>query len=364
MMLFSPAIRVCLLACAAMTLSACAPLGPRTISVSRPLYNEAVQQTEAQQLLLNIVRQRYNDPVLFLDVTSISSGTNRSVNASLLTKILPSGRDELSEGVGASFSESPVIFYTPNTGEKFVRQMLAPLDLRTITLLLQSGWSIERVMLVTGDSINGLRNVIGGGSLGRDFGILAKSLRDLQRNGQLTLGVDGAGKDVPASVTLVFAPEAKTSPAYTDICRVLNTACDGRTISLRQGIGFGNAGGSTGKGDAASLATRSLYSAMYFLAQGVEIPPPDAQRGAAVQNKDAQGKPFDWAEVHGDLFQVRSSATEPQKAHVKVFYRNVWFYIPDTDADSKVTFALMSMLVMLQAGDANKITPLITLPAM
>ena len=99
----------------ATALSACAPLGPRSISVTRPLYNEAVQQTEAQQLLLNIVRQRYNDPVMFLDVTSISSGSNRTVNTSLLAKIVPSGKDEFTNGLGASYAESPIIFYAPNT---------------------------------------------------------------------------------------------------------------------------------------------------------------------------------------------------------------------------------------------------------
>jgi hypothetical protein len=46
-----------------------------------------------------------------------------------------------------------------------------------------------------------------------------------------------------------------------------------------------------------------------------------------------------------------------------VFYRNRWFYIDDRDADSKTTFALVSMLQMLQSGETSAITPLITLPA-
>jgi hypothetical protein len=66
-------------------LGACAQMGPQVLETGRPQYNIAVQQTEAQQLLLNIVRQRYNDPILFLDVTSISSGFSRGVNANLLS---------------------------------------------------------------------------------------------------------------------------------------------------------------------------------------------------------------------------------------------------------------------------------------
>jgi hypothetical protein len=47
-----------------------------------------------------------------------------------------------------------------------------------------------------------------------------------------------------------------------------------------------------------------------------------------------------------------------------VSYRNTWFYIDDADVDSKTTFALLSILLTLQAGDPGRITPLVTLPAM
>jgi hypothetical protein len=48
------------LACLPM-LGACAPLGPRALQASRPLYNEAVASTNDQELLLNLVRIRYRD---------------------------------------------------------------------------------------------------------------------------------------------------------------------------------------------------------------------------------------------------------------------------------------------------------------
>ena len=64
-------------------LGGCAQLGPQVLSSGRPQYNVAVQETESQQILLNIVRQRYRDPVLFLDVTSISSGFSLQASAGL-----------------------------------------------------------------------------------------------------------------------------------------------------------------------------------------------------------------------------------------------------------------------------------------
>ena len=48
---------------------------------------------------------------------------------------------------------------------------------------------------------------------------------------------------------------------------------------------------------------------------------------------------------------------------MKVQYRDSWFYVADNDADSKVTFALLSMLITLQSGDTSKMTPLLSLPA-
>jgi hypothetical protein len=110
------------------------------------------------------------------------------------------------------------------------------------------------------------------------------------------------------------------------------------------------------------LATRSMFSAMFFLATGVDVPEKDITSGVAPRNSIVPGGPFDKQGTGESLFQVHSSDEEPELARVKVFYRDSWFYIADDDEDSKVTFALVSMLVMLQSGNQAKITPLITLP--
>ena len=168
------------LALVATLVSGCTSIGPVSIDYSRTGFNEAIQRTDAQQLLLNIVRQRYNDPVMFLEITAVSSSMSLSGNLNL-SGFFPSGfgaRESYTGGLGGSMTESPLVFYAPNTGEKFVRQILTPIDLKTISLLLQSGWSIERVLLVAADSINGLRNNVAGDN---EYPVLAKHLRSLQR---------------------------------------------------------------------------------------------------------------------------------------------------------------------------------------
>lgn len=343
-------------AACAILLGACVPLGPSTIIWSRTQYNKAVQQTEAQQLLLNIVRQRFNDPVLFLDLTNISSTTTRSANLNLST-FMPSGGapDSVSGALGGAITESPLIFYAPNTGEKFVRQILSPLDLKTLSLLLQAGWSIERVLLVAGDAINGIRNSTAGTGPGNvapyaTYRELVAALRDLQRDGRLTASMAPSGD----ALELTPSADARGSPAYQAVCRILSLACDGAPIRFRLGIGTAPAGSG-----AVTLTTRSLYAAIYFLSDGVDVPSDDLSRGA-VQRRNVSGGPF---EGGGELFHIRESAEDPETATVKVRYRNSWYYVAETDSDTKTTFALMSMMLMLQGGDANRLQPLVSVPS-
>jgi hypothetical protein len=343
----------------AVVLASCASIGPQSLSSTRPLYNEAVQQTDSQQLLLNIVRQRYNDPVFFLDVTNIASATRFIRNANV-SAVLPDTRNNIyNSGLGATYEDYPTIFYSPNVGEKFVRQMLTPLDLRTITLMLQSGWSIERILLVTGDALGSARNTLGTPAqqqlTGPDYVALADAFRKLQRAGDLTIGIDKTKPDAQ-NITITFAPTATTSDAYKTICTGLKVTCNGAPMNFTQGVGGGN-------DNAIALATRSLYSAFFYLSQGVDVPDGDLARGAVNRLRDVNGEPFDWAIARGELFRVRSSTTEPQNVHVKIFYRGHWFYIPDTDIDSRTTFSLVSMLLTLQAGATERTAPLITMPA-
>jgi hypothetical protein len=337
-------------------LGGCAQFGPKALSAGRPLYNIAVQETESQQLLLNIVRQRYRDPVLFLDVTSISSGFNRQASAGWLGN---TGSSNIGGTLGGSISESPFITYAPNTGEAFVRQMMTPLDITTLALIVQAGWSIERTLLIVGESVNELRNTPSDrnpqtGYL--KFHEAVSSLRDLQRAGKLSLGAEIVKDDDEPRLSLLVAPDAVKSEPYLKVCEAIRVACDGRPLHLRQAIG------ASIDDETMVLATRSLFSAMYFLSQGVDVPEKDVAAGVASRKSVVSGGPFDQAGTGETLFHIRTSAEEPKTASVKVFYRDSWFYVADNDADSKVTFALVSMIMMLQSGNEAKIIPLITLP--
>lgn len=340
-------------------LGACSQMGPQVLMSGRPQYNIAVQQTEAQQLLLNIVRNRYNDPILFLDITSITSGFSRSVNAGLLGSFT-SGSNSGIANMGGDIRENPNIFYSPNTGEKFVRQMLTPIDLRTVALLLQAGWSIERIMLLLGESANQLYNRPTENEAIQPYNQflqVADSLRELQRNRQLVVGLDPGESESDVELVLMITPDAIDSSDYRVVCDALKVACDGAPLRLRQGFG------ASADPNTLVLATRSLSSAIYHLSRHVDAPEQHVVSGITSPSSEFSDVSASADTTLRELFFVRSSSDEPKHATVKVFYRDTWFYIADADQDSKTTFSLLSMLITLKSGDASGLMPLITIPS-
>ncbi len=145
-------------------LTGCTTPGANLLPNDRARYNSAVITSDEQQLLLNLVRMRFEDRPYFVSVDSITSSksfslssggsitsaptssTTNSVSSILgiLTKSVTTVfNSSLSYGLtpSASISDSPTISYTPLQGALFTHQMMRPVSLGDIYLLLKSGWS-------------------------------------------------------------------------------------------------------------------------------------------------------------------------------------------------------------------------------
>ena len=90
---------------------------------------------------------------------------------------------------------------------------------------------------------------------------------------------------------------------------------------------------------------------------------PEFESGKVTMTKYEDGKSFDWSEVTGKVLSIKSkSGLPPSDAYVKIYYRDHWFYIEDSDLNSKSTFNLLMQLYNLQSGDNQGDAPVLTLP--
>jgi hypothetical protein len=111
------------------------------------------------------------------------------------------------------------------------------------------------------------------------------------------------------------------------------------------------------------LETRSLLQVLYFISKGVDVPPEHITCGRAAVAVDAAGQVFDWHQVTDGLFRVYSACghKRPPNAHVAVKYLDYWYYIDDTDHDTKSTFSLVMELARLELAGKQGGGPALTL---
>ncbi len=330
----------------ALLATGCTYHGPDALRMTRPEYNVVIQQTNEQELLLNLVRLKYRDTPYFLSVEKVASSLEFSRGLSASAAFPESADNSFGLAGAVGFAERPTLFYTPLEGEKFVRQMMTLLPLDTLILLANSGWSVERVFAVTLQAMNGIKNAptASGPTPARepeyrDFRTALKHLRALQLRKQVELGraADGTGLE------LSFAPdtaEDADARAFKQMLRL-----DPKRDRYRLTAGLGGSGG-----DTIAVATRSLIATMNYLSQGVESPTADLNAGRVTRTLDSADQPFDWQQMLSGIFRVQASTEKPDNAAVAVAYRNAWFRIPDNDLDSKSTFALLAQLLALQGG--------------
>src|SRR5215471_11218320 len=90
-------------------------VGPNAVRYTRMRYNEVVRDTNDQQLLMNIVRLRYADSPVFIDLPSITSQFEIAGRGS---DPGPAG-SQTNFGVGgASGRDTPTLSYHPREGRE------------------------------------------------------------------------------------------------------------------------------------------------------------------------------------------------------------------------------------------------------
>lgn len=345
-----------------LVVSACATsYGVRNVAPAGYGYNTAIAQSVDQQLLLNLVRLRYRDTVVFMDITSVTTQHKYSAGVSA-ENALPFRRP--GDGVSliipnAAYSETPTISYAPVTGTQFATNLLSPISAETIVLLASSGWSIERLLSCCVERLGDLSNAPSTSGPtppilpdNGDFRRLAELLRQLQlRELVFVEHKSGGAQASPETYLTIDAPLA---PECEELKRLLSPeACTARYSLVAPGVATNE--------QTLLAQTRTVLGALYALSHGVQVPQTHAAAGfVTISDIEAASTPT-WQAFLGGHFTVESDASEPADAFVKIQYRDHWFWISDRDLESKTTFSLILFLLSLQSAASEGVTPLLTI---
>ncbi|MFQ5461760.1 MAG: hypothetical protein ACE5E5_03945 [Phycisphaerae bacterium] len=405
------ALAIAALACGA----AGCQLGPTALRIGHAAYGDAVRKINDEQMLLNLVRLRYRDTPVWLEVTSISTqfafDSSGELSGTLKENVGQGGSknpNQLGLSGRVGYSERPTITYTILGGEDFLKRMLSSIDVASIALLTESGWRSDRVLRLAVERMNGLKNApLASGPTPaqsprfKKFLAAVRLMQELAGDQRVEFEYEDRVQTIGSPLKLekisggdVLAA-AKLGTEFRSVApaNMVALAKHERTLSMRFTLRAADSGDAERLRDLLhldptrtaydlrdmlagdydptqlgerlsdiSLDTRSVLGVLYYLCNAVQVPPEDIAAGRVTDTVDKQGHPFDWGSLLDDIFIVHHSSSRPVGAAVAVRYRGSWFYIADNDQSSKSTFALLHQLASLQAGDVKSAAPVLTLP--
>lgn len=348
------AVRFCrLLLLLQLAVQGCAVLGPASIKGGRASYNEAIVQTNNEQVLAMIVRMRYGEPVGLLAVSSVTA--NLHIQATLGSEF-GIGTESNYEGnltplsAGLAYEENPTISYTPVQGEQYMRQLLSPIPMDLTVLLLNAlGHSPQAAALLL-RSINEIQNPQSAVDASSRFGQVLDVLAALTRAGNLAwtqrpagdgieLTFSGSGEEYATQVKTLYDLLGFESPSLRDA----------RT-SLPVRAGFGRP-----PQPAIELRSRSLFELFGLAAAAVEVPEEHLRSGLAPAGAEPAAGPY-----------MRIHATDhcPRGAMIAVKHHGYWYAIDGADTASKLTFRIIEALMSVRMAETigRAPAPLLTVP--
>ena len=149
----------------------CKSVGPKTLPADQFDFNASISEASNEQLLMNLIRLRYNEPPVFLKVSSVINQYTRAgaVEAQAgLNNAVPTGANSAVAGGTYAWSNTPTITYIPISGREFSSNLLVPIPPGTLFGMIQAGWPIDLVLDLTTFTINGLRDDVARPSARRD----------------------------------------------------------------------------------------------------------------------------------------------------------------------------------------------------
>ena len=339
----------------AMTMSACSGIGPATVARDRFDYTAAISESWKRQMLLNIVKIRYGDAPIFLDVASIINQyqltTDLNASYSWTAPFLSNPK----AGVDGNFVDRPTITYNPLTGEKFARNLMTPVAPATVMSLIEGGYPIDLVFRVLVHSINGVQNSFGGTTRMRkadpEFYPLLEKLRRIQSSGAVALRVKKT--DNRDALMMVFRKrvDRELEQEGREMRRMIGLKEEGSEFRVVYGSAPAN-------DEEVALLTRSIIEILSDISSTVEVPAEHVteQRVPPTMAPEGEG-------IKGPMVRILCSTAKPGDDFAAVPYRNRWFWIDDRDFRSKKLFSFLMFVMTLTETSGREGAPIVTINA-
>lgn len=340
-------------------LMGCTTLGPQYIASGRAAYNEVINHTEDQQMLKAIVRTRYGETVSMLAVTNVTANIRFSAAAEAqfgLGRRLNYETNLIPLSTGLAFEDNPTISYAPIEGEEQFDRLMSPLPLKFVVILTNHMEHSRLPFLMLIESINHIRNpkFIHSSASGSDprFMRLVDLILKLNDTGHIDWA-SGSREEVDFAIVIRNHKPRRTEAIgeLLDLLGIKQILDESKPLVVP--VYHAIEEPATGS---IAVTTSSIYDLIEMLSASIDVPDKHRESGLAVN--------YPPAGLAASKVRIQRSKSIPQDASVSISYRNSYYYIAETDQETKLMFRILRTLWKDRIASTTQFqsAPVLTIP--